>query len=103
MMTHFYHAVIDTQDLHMELEGLSLETTEKEELAEIMESTILHHIIDSLLDHLPEEEREVFLNNLMAEDNEGVIAHLKDKIELFEEKLTDAYQEIKQTLLLDLK
>lgn len=96
MKKHFYTHLIEIDTIYTELETLPIHKHEKDELVEIVHSTIHHVVIDTVLSELPEEDKKTFLSHVHAEDHTSIWNLLKEKIDQSESKIQKAVDRLKQ-------
>lgn len=94
MKHQFYSHIIDTDEIHQELSVLELEDEEKNELVVIMESSIHHLVMDTVLSELSEDEKKVFLLHVHKKEHENTWQFLKAKIHAVEDKIRSAVQSL---------
>ena len=95
MKKHFYTHLIEIDTIYTELESLPIHKHEKDELVEIVHSTIHHVVIDTVLTELPEEDRKTFLTHIHAEDHDSIWKLLK-KVDQSEDKIKKAIEKLKK-------
>lgn len=103
MKKHFYSHLIEVETIHVALDELELETGEKKELVEIMESSIHHVVVDTVLDELSGEDKKKFLAHIAAENHDELWNLLNTKIKKPEQKIKKAVDELKTHLHKDIK
>ncbi len=96
MKKHFYTHLVEIETIYTELEALPMHKHEKDELVEIVHSTIHHVVIDTVLSELPEEDKKTFLSHVHAENHDSIWGLLKEKIEKSEEKIKQAVEQLKK-------
>ena len=102
-MQHFYTHIIDLRDVHSELEILDLSDDEKNHLILVIESSIHHVIIDTLLTELPDAHKRMFLHHLAHNDHESIWDLLRKGLHKPEEKIKEAVQKLKTDFLEDIR
>lgn len=103
MKKYFYSHFISIEILETELDSLSLNKSEKEELLELAHKNIHNEVMDTILSQLDEEDKKKFLK-LVEEDEHGKIwDHLKKKTKNIEAKIKQAADQIRQELVEDIK
>jgi len=100
---HFYHHLLETSDISIEIAELDLTADERIHLISLVEANIHTSVVDTALSSLSEEDKKVFLHNLANDDHEKTWKHLKSKSQDIEEKLRKAIRETKKELLKDIK
>lgn len=101
--TFFYSHLIEIESVVTELDKLDLSAEQKKHLAELVDSSLHHTILDAVLSELSETEKKVFLNHI-EENNHGKIwQFLNERIDKIEEKIKKAAEDLKEQLHRDLK
>lgn len=90
MKHQFYSQIIDTDHIHQELSILKLEDEEKNELIVLMESSIHHVVLDTILSELNEVDKKVFLLHVHKKEHESTWQFLKAKVHAVEDKIRTA-------------
>lgn len=94
MKKHFYSHLIEIETIHIKLETLDIAPEEKKHLKEILESTLNHKIVDTILSGLSEQDKKIFLSHLHNDKHELLWQHLKEKIENIEDKIKNVSREL---------
>lgn len=102
-MKHFYSHIIEIESIYTILDVMDLDHEEKQELIVIIESTVHHTIIDTVLSELSEKDKKIFLQHLSKENHEDLWKHLKENIEKVEHKINRAVNILLQELHLDVQ
>ncbi len=102
-MKHFYSHIIEIESIYTILDVMDLDHEEKQELIVIIESTVHHTIIDTVLSELSEKDKKIFLEHLSKENHEDLWKHLKKNIEKVEHKINRAVNILLQELHLDVQ
>jgi len=100
----FYSHLVDLSDLVVKLECLKLDEQEREEIVDLIEDILHHRILDSLLDVIPPEHHEGFLERMIEDPTDPqLIAHLKE-ISTYdpEIKIMTVTEIVKQEIVLDI-
>lgn len=100
---HFYHTLIETTDITMELAELDISPEERIHLLSLMDANVHSTVINIVLLNLDEEDKKIFLKNLTQENHEKTWEHLKTKSKNLEEQIIDAVEKLKQELKKDIK
>ncbi|MBP7967137.1 hypothetical protein KAZ66_02580 [Candidatus Woesebacteria bacterium] len=103
MKPHFYSHVIEIDSIHNSLDELGLETQEKHELIIIVESSIHHVVMDTVLSELSERDKKLFLGHVVSKEHEKIWDLISMKIENVESKIKHAVENFKQKLHEDIK
>lgn len=100
----FYDRFIILEEIEVELDKLSLEAPERQELDQLIDEMIHHRVLDRILTHLPKQHHTEFLEHFhKAPYDEGLIDYLDDKIEKsVEEHVREEMKELKKEILEDI-
>lgn len=100
---HFYAHLIETTDIVLELGELDLTPKERVHLLSLIEANIHSSVINTVLSTLDEENKKIFLSNLMVSDHTKTLSHLKQNTKNIEDKIQKTIIIVKNELLEDLK
>lgn len=103
MDKYFYSHLVDIQSIIVELDKLDLSDKERIHLAQLVDSSLHHTILDAIMSELSEEDKRVFINHLKEGDNKKTMDHLSDKIDHIEDKIKAAADDLKKDLHKDIK
>jgi hypothetical protein len=67
-----------------------------------LEANIHSTVIHSVLSELSEEDKKVFLKNMISNNHQVTLDHLKIKIDKLEDKIKNSVEDLKKELLEDL-
>lgn len=101
----FYDDLIKIEEIFFEFEDCDFTSEEKEEFISLIDETFHHHMLDLILDNLPEEYHEFFLSQFYQTPcNKGLMKFLKEKIDDdIDRKIEKRAQEIKKEILAEIK
>lgn len=102
-MKHFYTHIIDLGDIDREFKILDLTDDEKNHLVLVIESTIHHIIIDTVLTELPDEHKHTFLKHVTDEDHKSIWELLRSVIKDPEEQIRYAVNKYKKEIMKDIR
>ena len=107
-MAHvFYDHLLELEEIEELIKGHSGEPEEREELNKIVDETVHHRVLGCILQHLPREHHEDFLERFHAAPHDPtIIVFLQEKTPSdvdIEQKIKEAVKELKKELLSDLK
>lgn len=102
-MKYFYQHLIEIESVTIELDKLDLSKEQKTHLADLIDSSLHHTILDAILSEVSESDKKVFLNYLKTEDQEKIWKFLNGKIDNIESKIKKAAEDLKIELHKDLK
>lgn len=100
---HFYSHLIRITDITIELADMDLNSEERIHLLALVDANIHSTVVNTVLSELPEEEKKIFLQNLVANDHIEIWSHLRKNIKDADEKIILAVNSLKRELLKDLK
>ena len=98
----FYSHLIETTDISIKLTKLDLTEDEKVHLTSLLEANIHSTVIENVLSELSNDDKKQFLKNLLSDNHEITLEHLKIKIEKLEDKIKNSVEDLKKELLEDL-
>ena len=98
----FYSHLVETSSISLELAEMEMSSDERLHLISLVEANIHSVVVNTVLSELPEEDKKIFLKNLLSDDHEKTLKHLKTKVEKVEDKIKKAVKEIKAEFLKDL-
>mgnify|MGYP001590015991 FL=1 len=103
MVKHFYSFIVETDSLFLEIDSLSISTSEKAHLKSLAESHIHHSILDSIMSELSSDDKKLFLSHLNTKNHEKIWNFLYARIADVEEKIKEAAHKIKKELHKDIR
>ncbi len=99
-MKLFYSHLILIHEVHHQLESLPIKDSKKEELINLIEETVHHKILHSILDHLPTKHHENFLVHYHSSPYDlEILTFLKRHDPEIEDKIKQAAEEVKYDLI----
>jgi hypothetical protein len=101
----FYDHLIVIEEVTSVLDEHELTDDEKHEFIELIDETLHHHILDTVLTHLPEEHHEVFLDKLVKHPHHPDLLHfLKERTQVdIEHEIQKTGEKVKRMIMKDLK
>jgi hypothetical protein len=99
----FYSHLIEIADISIQLKGMELTEDEKNHLIALLEANIHSTIINTVLSELTDDDKKQFLKNLVSDNHQVTLDHLKIKIEKLEDKIKTSVADLKKELLEDLE
>ena len=102
-MKHFYSHLIEIQTLIIELDSLDLNEKQRLHLAELVDSSLHHTILDAVLSQLEDEDKRLFLQHLSKDEHDKIWELLNNKVENIEEKIKASAEDLKNELHEDIK
>lgn len=103
MKKHFYSHIIETSSLSLALGDIELTKEERLHLISLVDAQIHHVILDTVLSHLSEDDKKVFLQHYSSNRHDEIWKLLHSKVENIEEKIQKAAEELKKELHKDIK
>lgn len=103
MKKHFFSYIVEVDSLHIELDALDMSEDEKKHIKELIDNSIYHTVLDTILSELNEEDKRIFLEHVLENDHSKILEHINSKVENIEEKIVKAADELKKELYEDIK
>lgn len=103
MSKHFFSHLIEIDSLHVELDEHNLSYVQKEEIKNLLDESIYHTVLETILSELSEEDKKLFLSHLMEDDHGKVWEFVNGRVENIEEKIVKATEDIKEKLHKDIR
>ncbi len=100
---HFYAHLVETTDIVLELGELDLTSEERIHLLSLVEANIHSSVINTVLSTLDEENKKIFLNNLISNNHSKIWEHLNKSTGDLENKIKETIDLVKKELLKDIK
>lgn len=102
-MKKFYSHLIEIESVVLELDKLDLTPEQKIHLADLVDSSLHHVVLDAVLSELSPEDKRVLLNYLKTDDHSKIWQFLNEKVDKIEDKIKKAAEDLKTELHHDLK
>jgi hypothetical protein len=101
----FYDHLVLREEITLELDNYHLSTEEKEDLINIIDETLHHHILNLILSHLPKTKHQEFISRLHTRpDDSGLLDFLKTHAGSgIEEDIKSHAAKIKKDILNEIK
>lgn len=103
MKKYFFSHLVEIESLSMELDKLDLTDEQKLHLADLIDSSLHHIILDTILSQLSEEDKRLFLKHVHEDDHDKIWQFLNDKVENIEEKIKKAAEGLVKEMHEDIK
>lgn len=100
---HFYAHLTETTDIVLELGELNMSPEERIHLLSLIETNIHSAVIDTVLSNLDEENKKIFLKNLVSNNHSNTWEHLNKNNKEIENKIKETINFIKKELIKDIK
>lgn len=104
-MTHFYHHLIQFDDITAELDRYEIDPAEREDLVGLIHQIFHNHTLNVILNHLPKDKHREFLDKfeLTPHDLE-LLNYLKKEIQTdIESAIRDQAARVKKDILAEIK
>lgn len=98
----FYTHLIEIESIIVELDKMDLSKEEKLHLAQLLDSSLHHTILDAIFSQLSEEDKKVFVTH-QSSSSSKIWKFLNEKIDKVEDKIKAAAKDLKEKLHKDLK
>lgn len=102
-MKYFWTHLIELDSLIIELDKLDLTDEQRHHLANLLDSSIHHTILDAILSELSDQDKRVFVQHLNEGDHKKIWKFLNEKVRGVEDKIKKAAEDLKNELHEDLK
>jgi hypothetical protein len=103
MKKHFYTHLVEIDSLYISLDLLEMKDEERKELTVIIESSIHHVVLDTVLSRLSDQDKKAFLAHVAADRHEEVWSLLKTKARNIEKHIQKAVEKLKNDFHKDIK
>lgn len=100
---HFYAHLKETTDIVLELGELDLTPDERMHLLSLIDANVHSAVIDTVLTSLDEENKKVFLSNLVKNDHSKTWEHLNSNSKNIEERIVETIKSIKKEFIKDIQ
>lgn len=101
--TFFYSDLIEIESIIIELDKLDLSNEQKAHLADLIDSSLHHVILDAVLTELSPQDKRVFFNHLKENDHSKIWTFLNGKIDHIEDKIKKVAEDLRLKMHKDLK
>lgn len=100
----FYDHLVVREEIIAELDKHVIAVEEREELVQLVDENLHHHVLDVILSSLPVEKHEEFLVRFHNTPfDERLLDYLKEMDKDIEEKITEVAKKVKSELLAEIK
>lgn len=103
MKKYFYSHLVDTSSISLALGDVELTQEERVHLISLVESSLHHAVLDTILSELSEADKEEFVKQLADGDDERIWKFLNKRIDNIEEKIKVTAEDLKKELHKDIK
>lgn len=103
-MKLFYdHLIIEIDQVYAEIELLTVNEKRKQNLKTIIDETIHHAVLDTILSHLEKRHHQKFLVSFYDSPNDPLhLSFLKSKVEEIEDRIQQTAKELRKNMLAEL-
>lgn len=103
-MRHFYSHIVKIETVTVELDTMDLTEVQRKHLAELVDSTVHHAVLNVVLSKLESDDRMKFLAKLKKNpEDETLMDYLLEKVENIEAEIATAINELKEEFIKDIK
>lgn len=103
-MKNFYSDFVVIETLINELDSMDLSDGERAHLAALIDSSLHSVILDEVLSHLSDEDKELFLEKLEnKKEHKEIMDFLNEKVDNIEDKIKTVSDQLVKELHEDLK
>ncbi len=102
-MKHFYTHLIEIESINIALDKIDLSSEQRMHLAQLVDSSLHHTILDAVLSQLKDEDKRAFMIHLNENDHDKIWQFLNGKVVDIEVKIKKVADELKKELEKDLK
>lgn len=102
-MKKFYSHLVEIDSLIVELEEFDLSDKQRTNLAQLLDTSVHHVVLDAILSELSEEDKIEFLSRLSEDNHDKIWEHLNRKVDNIEEKIRTAAEGLRRELQVDIR
>lgn len=102
-MKQFYTHLIEIESIIVELDKMDLSGNEKLHLADLVDSSLHHTILDAVLSQLKDDDKIKFIEHLNDGNHDKIWKFLNEKVDNIEDKIKEASDDLKKEFASDLK
>ena len=103
MKHHFYSHLVEIDTIVTEMDVLDLNAEEKNELVRIVETTVHHVVLNTVLKELTEEDKKQFLAHLAENKHSELWKMLTEKVPDIHEKIKQSVHSVKKEMTDDIQ
>lgn len=86
-MTFFYSHLIEIESVITQLDQMDLSKEEKLHLANLIDNTLHHSILDAIFSELSEKDKQIFVSHLQEGKKDIIWKFLNEKVDKMEDKI----------------
>lgn len=102
MSRKFYSHLVEYQSIIIKLDELELSEDEKQHLAELVDATLHHAVLDAVLSELNESDKESFMKLMHTGDHTQIWEFLDKRVLRIEDKIQEAAEDLKKKIHQDI-
>ncbi len=100
----FYDHLVIREEIDCELNNYRLDPEEKEELIDIIDQTLHHHVLNIILNHLPADKHREFISGLKTDPgSDKLMEYLQAHCPEIESEIKKHTHQVKQEILAEIK
>ena len=102
-MSYFYSHLVGIESINFKLDEMDLSDEEKLHLAQLVDSSLHHRVLDAILSQLSDSDKRAFINYLKEDDHDKIWKFLNEKIDEVENKIKKAAEDLTGELHEDIR
>lgn len=102
-MKQWYTHLTKIESINIEIDKMGLSDQEKMELAQLVDSSLHHTILDAVFSQLQEQDKRIFIMHLREDNHDKIWQFLNEKVDRIEHKIKEVAEDLRQQLLKDIK
>lgn len=102
-MKKFYSHLVEIESLTVELEELDLSEKQRMHLAQLIDTSIHHTVLDAIFSELSDKDKIELFKHLTSEDNEKIWQFLNSRVDNVEDKIKKVADELRDQLKKDIQ
>lgn len=102
-MLVFYERFIEIKPLEVEIASLEISEEEKNNLHFMIAELLHHHTLETILDQLSEEDKQLFLEAVNQNQEMTIATLLKDKVKNYEKVLKDKLHQVRDDIIEEIR
>ena len=100
---HFYTHLIQVNDITLDLGDVEMSKEERLHLLSLLDANIHATVMHTVLSELPTGEKKIFLTNLVENNHDKILKHLRMHINDLDIKITNAADKLISEMRNDIK
>lgn len=103
-MIYFYSHIISIDSILIELHEMDLNSSQKAELASLIDSIIHHQVLDHVLSRLVDEDKKIFMQRYYQDpQDKELMEFIGNKVDNIESEIIEKVEELKSQFQQDIK